>query len=190
MNTIWRETGTVESTGQERGESLWVQKQFRYDNQQAKELVQRPKLQEDITTDVAVIGAGMAGVLIAHMLQENGFSVVLVDYKEVGSGITKNTTAKISSQHDLIYQKLITYKGQERAWEYATANQKAIEKFEEMISQKGIDCDFQIQPSYIYTLDNEEKIKQEVEAARKLGISAGADKRGHAAISGKSSSAI
>lgn len=172
MNTIWKENGTVESTGQERGESLWIQKQFRYDTQQAKEQVQRPKLQTDITTDIAVIGAGMAGVLIAHLLQENGFSVVLLDYKEVGSGITKNTTAKISSQHNLIYHKLITTKGQERAWEYGAANQKAIEKFEEIIAQKGIDCDFQIQPSYIYSLDNEDRIKQEVEAARKLGIAA------------------
>ncbi|HHV09886.1 MAG TPA: FAD-dependent oxidoreductase [Clostridiales bacterium] len=172
MNTIWHGNGTVESTGQEKGESLWIQKQFRYADQGAKEPVKRPVLQEDITTDVAVIGAGLAGVLTAYMLQEQGFSVVLVDYKTVGSGMTKNTTAKISSQHNLIYHKLLTYKGEERAWEYASANQKAIEKFEEIISRQGIDCDFQILPSYIYTLDNVLKIEQEVQAARKVGISA------------------
>ncbi len=172
MNTIWRKNGTVGSTGQERGESLWIQKQFRYADQGTNEPVKRLPLQEDITTDVAVIGAGLAGVLTAYMLQEKGFSVVLVDYNTVGSGMTKNTTAKISSQHSLIYHKLITYKGEERAWEYASANQKAVEKFEEIISQHGIDCDFQILPSYIYTLDNVLKVEQEVRAARKVGISA------------------
>jgi hypothetical protein len=41
--------------------------------------------------------------------------------------MTKNTTAKITSQHGLIYHKLLTYKGEERARDYAMANQFAIE---------------------------------------------------------------
>lgn len=172
MDIIWKENGTFEDSGKERGESLWAQKQYRYEGQEVKEKVKRPSLQGDITTEVAVIGAGMAGVLTAYLLQERGISTVVLECKETGSGITRNTTAKVTSQHSLIYHKLMMYKGRERAWEYAMSNQKALERYETIINQLKIDCDFQILPNYVYTLKDEMKIKQEVEAARKLGIPA------------------
>ncbi len=170
MATIWKENGKFESSGKERGESLWVQEQYRYEEQDANSKVVRPPLQGDLSIEVAVIGAGLAGVLTAYLLQQRGISVAVIECKEAGSGITKNTTAKISSQHGLIYRKLLMYKGEERAWEYATANQKAIEMYEEIIQQLEISCDYQIMPNYVYTLDNELRIKQELEAARKLGL--------------------
>ncbi|HWT73578.1 MAG TPA: FAD-dependent oxidoreductase [Mobilitalea sp.] len=172
METIWKENGTFDRSGNERGESLWIQKQYRFEGQPEKEKTSRPPLQSDISTEVAVIGAGLAGVLTAYLLQRRGISVVVLECKEAGSGITKNTTAKVTSQHSLIYHKLMMYKGEERAWEYGAANQKAIEKYEEIINLLKIDCDFQILPNYIYTLDDEMKIKQEVDAARKLGLPA------------------
>lgn len=172
MKTIWKENGTFENSGKERGESLWIQKQYRYEQQESTQQIARPSLQADINTEVAVIGAGLAGVLIAYMLQERGISTVVLECQEAGSGITKNTTAKVSSQHNLIYHKLMMYKGEERAWEYAMANQHAIEKFEEIINQNNISCDYEIKPNYIYTLDNVQRIRQEVEAAKKLGLPA------------------
>ncbi|MHB8130016.1 MAG: FAD-dependent oxidoreductase [Mobilitalea sp.] len=174
METIWKENGTSESSGKERGESLWIQKEYRYEEKEdsEKEKVNRPSLQGDINTEVAVIGAGLAGILTAYLLQERGISVVVLECKEAGSGITKNTTAKITSQHGLIYRKLLMYKGEERTWEYAMANQKAIENYEEIINRLDIDCDYEIMPNYIYTLDNDLRIKQEVEAAKKVGLPA------------------
>lgn len=171
MKIIWKENGNFESSGKERGESIWVQNQYRFGQENVNRQA-RPSLQGDISTEVAVIGAGLAGVLTASLLQEKGINTVVLECQEAGSGITKNTTAKISSQHGLIYQKLLMYKGEERAWEYAMANQNAIEKFEEMINQFNIDCDYEIMPNYIYSMSNELKIKQEVEAAKKLGLPA------------------
>ncbi len=175
MAILWKENGTFEESGTERGESLWVQKQYRYAMQpdgEYRERTAKPPLTEDINTEVAVIGAGLAGVLTAYLLQKQGIQTVVLECKEAGSGMTKNTTAKITSQHGLIYRKLMMYKGEERAWEYAMANQQAIEMYEEMIKELQIDCDYEILPSYIYALDDEFKIKQEVEAANKLGLSA------------------
>jgi glycine/D-amino acid oxidase-like deaminating enzyme/nitrite reductase/ring-hydroxylating ferredoxin subunit len=127
---------------------------------------------EKINTDVAVIGGGLAGILTAYLLQERGLSVVVLECNEVGSGMTKNTTAKITSQHGLIYDKLLNCKGEERAWEYAMANQKAIEMYEEIIKNNQIDCEFERLPNYIYSKENERKIRQEVEAAKRLGLPA------------------
>ena len=53
--------------------------------------------------------------------------------------------------HGLIYSKLLSYKGEERAWQYATSNQRAIDQYQEIIQDLQIDCDYEVLPNYIYT---------------------------------------
>ena len=132
----------------------------------------REALNKDIKTDVLVIGAGIAGILIAYMLKQKGREVVVIDAAEIASGNTKNTTAKITSQHDLIYSKLITEFGEEKARQYAKANELAIKKYKEIIENRRIECDFEEKPAYVYSLNEVEVLKEEAEAAKKLGIDA------------------
>lgn len=132
----------------------------------------REALNKDIKTDVLVIGAGIAGILTAYMLKQKGRDVVLIDAAEIASGNTKNTTAKITSQHDLIYSKLITEFGEEKARQYAKANELAIKKYKEIIEYKRIECDFEEKPAYVYSLNEVDVLKEEVEAAKNLGIDA------------------
>ncbi|XZM10319.1 FAD-dependent oxidoreductase [Clostridium perfringens] len=132
----------------------------------------REALNKDIKTDVLVIGAGIAGILTAYMLKQKGRDVVLIDAAEIASGNTKNTTAKITSQHDLIYSKLIAEFGEEKARQYAKANELAIKKYKEIIKDKRIECDFEEKPAYVYSLNEVDVIKEEVEAAKNLGIDA------------------
>ena len=132
----------------------------------------REALNKDIKTDVLVIGAGIAGILTAYMLKQKGREVVVIDAAEIASGNTKNTTAKITSQHDLIYSKLITEFGEERARQYAKANELAIKKYKEIIEDRRIECDFEEKPAYVYSLNEVDVLKEEVEAAKKLGIDA------------------
>ncbi|WP_255993848.1 FAD-dependent oxidoreductase [Clostridium perfringens] len=132
----------------------------------------REALNKDIKTDVLVIGAGIAGILTAYMLKQKGRDVVLIDAAEIASGNTKNTTAKITSQHDLIYSKLITEFGEEKARQYAKANELAIKKYKEIIENRRIECDFEEKPAYVYSLNEVEVLKEEAEAAKKLGIDA------------------
>ena len=132
----------------------------------------RETLSEDIECDAAIIGAGMAGLLIAYMLNRSGRKVVLIDAKNIASGNTKNTTAKITSQHDLIYNKLIKEFGEEKARQYAKANELAIKKYKEIIDEENIDCDFEEKDAYIYSLNDTQNIKDECEAAKKLELDA------------------
>lgn len=106
------------------------------------------------------------------MLKQKGRDVVLIDAAEIASGNTKNTTAKITSQHDLIYSKLIEEFGEEKARQYAKANELAIKKYKEIIEDKRIECDFEEKPAYVYSLNEVDVLKEEVEAAKNLGIDA------------------
>lgn len=132
------------------------------------------ELKEDLYTDTVIIGAGMTGILTAYLLKQRGVDTVILEARTIGSGQTRNTTAKITSQHGLFYDDLIKKVGYKRAFEYAKVNQEAIHIFEQIIRKEKIDCDFIKLPSYLYTQKEENiiKLKNEAEAAKKLGINA------------------
>ena len=88
-----------------------------------------PQLKGDVKTDVVIVGGGLAGILCLKELTDRGVDCVLLEAKSIGSGITKNTTAKITYQHGLIYDKLIKNVGLEKAKQYLDANKNALEKF-------------------------------------------------------------
>lgn len=133
---------------------------------------QREQLNQDMEVDVAIIGAGMAGILTAALLKKEGIHTVVLEAKTIASGQTGRTTAKITLQHDLIYDELIRKFGEEKAHLYSEANYKAIQMYRKMIEDENIDCHFERLPSYIYTLQDVSKIEKEVTAAKILGIDA------------------
>ena len=93
----------------------------------------RPPLRGHLKTQAAVVGAGMAGVLTAYALQQAGLSVVVLEADRIAGGQTQNTTAKITSQHGLIYSRLIQSFGEETARRYAKANQDAVRAYQDLI---------------------------------------------------------
>lgn len=130
--------------------------------------LQFPAQSGKITADVLVIGGGMAGVLIAHRLKQAGVNTVLVEAKTVGSGVTKNTTAKITAQHGVIYDSLIKRFGTEKARLHYDANTRAIKSFGELT--KIHQCDFEERTAYVYSTDDRRKLEKEAAACQKLGI--------------------
>lgn len=123
-----------------------------------------------MNTDVLIIGGGMAGILCAHQLHCAGVPYVLAEAETICSGITKNTTAKITSQHGLIYDKLISRFGVEQAKQYLDANEAALQTYRELC--RNIDCGFEEKAAYTYSLDDRRKIERELEALDKLGFPA------------------
>lgn len=130
----------------------------------------RQSLDRDITAHTVVIGAGIAGILTAYRLKEKGIPAVVLEANEICGGQTKNTTAKITSQHGIIYSKIIRGYGEEAARQYALANQKAIEDYARLIEEKEIQCDFERKNAVLYTLHNREAVEKEMRAAQKAGI--------------------
>lgn len=133
---------------------------------------QRESLSHTLDTDIAIIGAGLTGVLTGYFLQQAGRKVILLDAKRIGSGQTRNTTAKITSQHNLIYHKLINKLGIAQAQQYADANQDAIAAYRNLITEQDIDCDFETCNAYLYSTKEAEPLLEECKAAKRLGIDA------------------
>lgn len=130
-----------------------------------------PHQKGDICTDVLIIGGGMAGVLTAYLLHQNGIRYVLVEKGRICSGTTKNTTAKITYQHSLIYYRILKSGGVEAAQKYLAANTAAFDMYDSLC--KNIDCDYELKDNFVYSRDNRKKLEDEIKALDRIGYKAG-----------------
>ncbi len=127
-------------------------------------------LKNNKSTDVLIIGGGIAGILCAYKLKNAGIDCLLAEKNEICGGITGNTTAKITLGHGLIYHKMIKRFGENKAQLYAEAQIKAINEYAYLC--QNIDCDFETQDNYVYSLTDRSKIENEVAALNRLGVKA------------------
>ena len=128
------------------------------------------KLDSNQKTDVLIVGGGIAGILCAYKVKNAGIDCLLAEADEICGGVTKNTSAKITFSHGLIYDKIIGRFGEERARSYLSAQTDAIREYAKLC--ESIDCNYETRDNYIYSLDNKKKIEKEVEALRRLGSDA------------------
>lgn len=124
----------------------------------------------NVHTDVLIIGGGIAGILCAYKLKSLGVDCMLVEATEICSGITKNTTAKITLQHGLIYDKMIRRFGEDKARLYAEAQISAIKEYAELCAK--VDCDYETKDFYVYSMDDRKKIEKEIIALNRIGVKA------------------
>ena len=138
------------------------------------QLPDKKQLMGNTKVENVVIGGGMAGILIAYFLKKAGQQVIVLEAGKIASGQTKNTTAKITSQHGFIYYDMIQKAGKNRAQGYAAANEAAIQSYEDIIKEEGVDCDFERLPAFLYSTEEmgREQLQKEAAAAKSLGINA------------------
>ncbi|MFY0148077.1 FAD-dependent oxidoreductase [Bacillus cytotoxicus] len=131
-----------------------------------------PALSENIKTEVVIIGAGITGITTAYLLAKEGMKVVLLDSDRILNGTTGHTTAKITAQHDLIYDELINHFGIDKARLYYEANHQALQFIKETVKTHHIECGFTEEDAYLYTTGKDElrKLIKEYEAYKKLNI--------------------
>jgi len=126
------------------------------------------------SVDVAVLGGGITGLTAAVLLKRLSKTVAVIEARRIAEGVTGHTTAKVTSQHKLIYDALIKRHGEQKARLYAEANEAAIDRIEAFVNEKSIDCDFRRLPAYVYTEDEDVlgQLEAEVEAAQRVGLPA------------------
>jgi len=141
-------------------ESIW--------SKEVEDTALKNKVAGDIQTEVLVIGGGMAGILCAYQLMSRGIDCLLVEKHRMCSGNTRNTTAKITAQHQLIYNRLIRSFGEEKARQYYDINTRGLKEFRRLANE--ISCDYEEKTAYVYSCDDKAKLEAEAEAYEKLKI--------------------
>lgn len=122
--------------------------------------------------DVLIIGAGITGLTTAYLLKNSGYKIGIIEGTHMGYGVTGYSSAKITVQHNLIYDYLINNFSLDEAKQYLKANTEGLNLIKEIITTNNINCDFKEQTSYVYTTKQNEidMLKKEFEAYQKLSI--------------------
>lgn len=129
-----------------------------------------PRLEHGIKTDVLIIGGGLAGILCAYFLEQSGIDYALIESDRICGGISGCTTAKITSQHGLIYSLLLQRFGAEWTRMYWEAHEGALAEYRRL--SQSIPCDFEEKDSYVYSVDRPERIEKELSALNQIGCRA------------------
>ncbi|WP_139365126.1 FAD-dependent oxidoreductase [Litchfieldia alkalitelluris] len=136
------------------------------------DIPQFSQLSEDIEVDVVIVGGGITGITSAYLLCKEGLRVAILEAGKLLNGTTGHTTAKVTAQHDLIYDEFINHLGHTKARMYYEANTEAMKFIKNTVKEHNIDCDFTKQDAFLYATTEKynSKLEKELEAYQKLEI--------------------
>lgn len=136
-----------------------------------------PPLDRDLSVDVCVVGAGMAGVTAAVLLRRLGKRVALLDSQAVGAQVTGRSNAKVTALHSLIYAQMIDAFGRGTAQAYADGQTAAMHRIAAFVQEREIDCGHEPAPAVTCSrsADDAARMDAEVKAAQALGLPAAHD---------------
>lgn len=129
-----------------------------------------PKLENDINTDICIVGGGITGVLTALMLVKQNISVTIIEANSISNGVTAYTTAKVTSQHGVMYDELLRNHGIEKAQIYYKAQNWGLNFIKETVETMKINCDFSIEDAYLYSQLDGDTLEREHRAYQALNI--------------------
>lgn len=129
-----------------------------------------PTLERDVETDVAIVGGGFVGLASALRLAEAGLRVTVLEARRVGRQATGRSTAKLTSQHGLIYKRLVADVGEEGARLYGERNEAAIA----WVAERAVPGSFERAEAHVYAAmpSQERAVREEAEVAARLGLPA------------------
>ena len=129
-------------------------------------------LNQNIDTDVLIVGGGIAGLSTAYCLAKAGRKIILVEDGFIGSGETGRTTAHLTCALDDRYFQIEDVYGEEVSRLAAASHSKAIDWIEDTVNSLGIDCNFRRVNGYLFPdpSDKMENLQKEFEATKRAGL--------------------
>ena len=127
---------------------------------------------EDVSADVVIVGAGIAGMTTAHLLAREGKRVVVLDDGPIGGGMTSRTTAHLVNALDDRFYELERLHGENGARLAAESHSAAIDRIEKIVKEEKIDCEFERLDGYLFAPPNESKdqLEDELKATHRAGL--------------------
>lgn len=131
-----------------------------------------PSLQQQISSEVLIIGAGITGALIAYKLLEEGKKVVMVDRRDICNGSTAASTSMLQYEIDVPLHKLIEQVGLTCAVSSYQNCEKSITDLKKIIDKVKSDCGFQQKYSVYFASSKKDEafLKDEFEARKQHGF--------------------
>jgi glycine/D-amino acid oxidase-like deaminating enzyme len=129
-------------------------------------------LNNDTSTNVCVIGAGIAGITIAYLLAREGKSVIVLDDGPIGGGMTARTTAHLTNALDDRFYELERLFGEDGSRLAAASHTAAIDRVEAIVREEKIDCEFERVDGYLFLPTNGklQVLEDELPAAHRAGL--------------------
>jgi len=130
-----------------------------------------PPLERDVRCDVAIIGAGITGALIADELAAHGHDVVVLDQRDVGWGSTAASTALVQYEIDTPLTQLTRRYGEDDAVLAFRACADAVDRLAALARDVG-DVGFSRMKSLYYASvpRDGDALRDEFEARRRHGF--------------------
>jgi glycine/D-amino acid oxidase-like deaminating enzyme len=157
--------GTLREPVLRRGRTIWLGR--------TKPAARYPLLRKHHQTDVAIVGGGMTGAMIAERFAANGVRVAVVEAARVGQGSTAASTALLLQEPDYDLESLSARYGRRAAMRVWALSRKAVRDFIATLDRLQIACDLTRRDSLYYALDKSRarKLRRELEQRRRAGFS-------------------
>src|SRR5436190_4722493 len=123
--------------------------------------------------DIAVIGGGITGCLVAHAFITAGFSVLLVEATRIGRGSTAASTALLMQEPDVDFRDMAARYGTARTREIWTESAQSVRGLVTLIRRLRIDADLNEPRSVYWTsgTDIVADLQRELHVRRSMGLS-------------------
>jgi len=130
------------------------------------------KIDEIASTDVCIVGGGLAGLSVAYFLCKSGQDVIVLEDGAIGGGETGRTTAHLSHALDDRYYELERLHGKEGARLAADSHTAAIDAIERIVAIENIDCGFTRLGGYLFAAADRpaDELDRELAAAHRAGL--------------------
>ncbi|HET6528701.1 MAG TPA: FAD-dependent oxidoreductase [Balneolaceae bacterium] len=131
-----------------------------------------PRLEENLLTDVAIIGGGITGISAAHSLARQGKKVAVLESRKVGGGTSGHSTGNLYYTIDKILSSLKSKYDNETIKMVAESRSQALKQIAMWVREYNLDCDFRQVPWHLYShgKESKSKIDDEYETGRKAGL--------------------
>lgn len=100
-----------------------------------------PRLTENLTVDVCVVGGGMAGLATAQELVYRGYDVAVLEKEQVGFGASGRNGGQAIIDVGCGYETLVNLIGREKAGKIFQTTKEGIHLIRENIKKYKINCD-------------------------------------------------
>jgi glycine/D-amino acid oxidase-like deaminating enzyme/nitrite reductase/ring-hydroxylating ferredoxin subunit len=136
------------------------------------DVAKAPALDGSERADVAVVGAGIAGLSVAYELLDRGRSVIVLDRGEIGSGMTARTTAHLATALDDNYSNLIKARGLDCARLFYQSLKASLDRIAAIQTAENIECDFCWLDGYwvLAPTTPASELDDELQACAKIGV--------------------